>query len=324
MSEHFVKNIDIIKFKCFDNFSASGFSRVNLISGKNNVGKTAFVEAVYVNVFAKTIESFATCLYAVKFMRENINVLSNNVFSDTYLHDNVAFMEAINIYQSISNIAKISFEVLQNKGEKKYFFDINSEKYNIESNKFSFDEELTGNIEFIDNFGWSNDEIISAYSSVQKNDKETYLNQVINKFDSRIESFKVINSKPQCKVNGEYIEITEFGDGLRHLISIVSAVFASADGYLFIDEIDNGIHYTQLDEIWKIIFEVSKELNCQVFATTHSKEMIESFTRTAIKLEDKEVSYIEFGLKDNEIKTLVYDYDTLVDEIEQNHEIRGW
>ena len=96
------------------------------------------------------------------------------------------------------------------------------------------------------------------------------------------------------------------------------------DGHLFIDEIDNGIHYIQLDEIWKIIFEVSKELNCQVFATTHSKEMIESFTRSVIKQEDKEVSFIEFGLKDNEIQTLVYDYDMLVDEIEQNHEIRGW
>jgi AAA15 family ATPase/GTPase len=252
-------------------------------------------------------------------MRENINILSKNGS-----FNNIELMEATKIYKTQSNNKSASFEVLQDKGEKKYLFNLNSEENIIASNKFSFTVIRINNIKFIDNFGFSNDDIISAYSSVQKNDKENYLNNIINKFDNKIESFKVIDSKPQCNVNGKYIEITEFGDGLRHLISIACAVFQCENGYLFIDEIDNGIHYTQLDEIWKIIFEVSKELNCQVFATTHSKEMIESFTRSVINQKDKEVSFIEFGLKDNEIQTLVYDYDMLVDEIEQNHEIRGW
>jgi len=47
MSEH-IKNIEIKNFKCFDNFQAEGFGRVNLIGGKNNVGKTAFMEAVFI------------------------------------------------------------------------------------------------------------------------------------------------------------------------------------------------------------------------------------------------------------------------------------
>lgn len=318
MGEHFIKNIDIIKFKCFENFSTSGFKRVNLISGKNNVGKTAFMEAIYLNSSVDDVDTFSTALFSIKYMRENINLLTS--IDNSY----IKFIETTKKYEVISNIKKNIFEVLSHQGEKKYLFSINDENFLIESNKFIYTPKKQNHINFIDNFGFSNDNIIEVYASVQKNDKEQYLNNIINRFDSRIESFKVIDSKPQCKVNGDYIEITEFGDGLRHLISIVCSVFASENGYLFIDEIDNGIHYTQLDEIWKIIFEVSKELSCQVFATTHSKEMIESFTRTAIKLEDKEVSYIEFGLKDSEIKTLVYDYDMLVDEIEQNHEIRGW
>jgi len=319
MSKHFIKNIDIIKFKCFDNFSSSGFNRVNLISGKNNVGKTAFLEAVYINVASINVATFSSYIYAIKLMRENINILS-----DTSMHNNIKLMESIKEYNSISNRNTLHFKIIETEGKKEYLFKINTLSNLINSNTFTFKIEWNNRINFIDNFGFSNQEIVERYSSVQKNDKEQYLNQIINKFDNRIESFKVMDSKPQCKINGDYVEITEFGDGLRHLISIVCAVFASENGYLFIDEIDNGIHYTQLDEIWKIIFEVSKELNCQVLATTHSKEMIESFTRTAIELKDDEVSYIEFGLKDNEIKTLVYDYDMLVDEIEQNHEIRGW
>jgi len=320
MSEHFVKNIDIIKFKCFENFSSSGFSRVNLISGKNNVGKTAFMEAVYVNVSAENIENFAISLNNIKYMRENINILSKKG-----LVNDIEFMEATKIYKANSNNKSSSFEVLQNKGEKKYLFSIDSEENIIESNKFSFEYIKINNIKFIDNFGFSNNDIISAYSSVQKNDKEDYLNNIINKFDNKIESFKVIDSKPQCKVNGEYIEITEFGDGLRHLISIVCAVFMCKDGHLFIDEIDNGIHYIQLDEIWKIIFEVSKELNCQVFATTHSKEMIESFTRSVIKQEEKEVSFIEFGKdKQNNIKANVMSFEQLNRNINIGNKVRGW
>ena len=47
MSKQHIKNIEIKNFKCFEDFKAEGFGRVNLIGGKNNVGKTAFMEACY-------------------------------------------------------------------------------------------------------------------------------------------------------------------------------------------------------------------------------------------------------------------------------------
>jgi AAA15 family ATPase/GTPase len=318
MGKHYVKNIDIIKFKCFDNFSLSDFSRVNLIGGKNNVGKTAFMEAVCINVYSQNIEAFATAISDIKFMRENMNIL----LDDDYFDDK-KLMEATNIYKSISNISNVSFEILQNQMGQQYLFNVNSDETTIESNKFSFKTTIIDNVDFIGNFGWSDSEIVSAYSSVQKNDKEDYLNKIINKFDNRIDSFSVTDSKPLCKVNDKYVEITEFGDGLQHFISIVCAMFKCENGYLFIDKIDNSIHYTQLDKIWKIIFEVSKKLRCQIFATTNSKDMIESFTKTLIKHKDKKVSFIELGLKDNEVKALVYDHDMIVYEAEQNNFLIG-
>src|SRR5262245_29289281 len=36
-------------FRCFENIVLSGLGRVNLIAGKNNVGKTAFLEAVFLH-----------------------------------------------------------------------------------------------------------------------------------------------------------------------------------------------------------------------------------------------------------------------------------
>ncbi len=165
------------------------------------------------------------------------------------------------------------------------------------------------------------------FDVIQTKDKEKFLNDLINKFDSTIENFKIIGNEPQCKISNsnEYRKINEFGDGLKHYISIICAVFACENGQLFIDEIDNGIHYTQLEKLWEIIFTISKEVNCQVFATTHSKEMINAYAKVSQKLEDNDISFIELGKnKDNELKSITMDYERLQKEISSGNEIRGW
>ena len=42
--------IEIENFKTFDKLKIDGLKRVNLISGKNNLGKTAVLEAIRLNV----------------------------------------------------------------------------------------------------------------------------------------------------------------------------------------------------------------------------------------------------------------------------------
>ncbi|WP_445632400.1 ATPase AAA-type core domain-containing protein [Nostoc sp. DSM 114161] len=44
-----IKNIKIKNFRCFNDLKVSGFEKINLISGKNNVGKTALLEALFIN-----------------------------------------------------------------------------------------------------------------------------------------------------------------------------------------------------------------------------------------------------------------------------------
>ena len=91
------------------------------------------------------------------------------------------------------------------------------------------------------------------------------------------------------------------------------------------DEIDNGIHYTNLDKLWEIILTISKQQNVQVFATTHSKECIESYARVAKKLEEKDITYtILTKLDDGSIDAGVYTSSMLINTIEQEHEVRGW
>ena len=61
-NKHFIRNIEIKNFKCFEDFKAEGFGRVNLIGGKNNVGKTAFMEACFLFASKNTEELFGKLL----------------------------------------------------------------------------------------------------------------------------------------------------------------------------------------------------------------------------------------------------------------------
>lgn len=319
---HLLEYIEIKDFKCFKDFKAEGFKRVNLIGGKNNVGKTAFMEACWINLHSKNIKSFVFGLENINFARNNLEYIESGYSKE----DMIKNIEKNN-FNVNSNINKTIFYVNDEKGIKSYKFTINDLNEKININKFSYSSEWIKNTIHIDNFGLTNKNLKDIFESVQKKDKETILYKYINNFDSSIENFKIIGGdKPQCKIsNGEYRDINEFGDGLKHYISIICSLYACENGYLFIDEIDNGIHYTQLDRLWEIILTISKEQNVQVFATTHSKECIESYARVSKKLEEKDISFIELGRdKENELKAMVYPYDWFIDEISQNHEVRGW
>jgi AAA15 family ATPase/GTPase len=322
MSEHFLSYIEIEQFKCFSNFKAEGFKRVNLIGGKNNVGKTAFMEACYVNVHGSSIDTLITALISIKYMRENINLINNAVS----VVDAGKLLDTTKFYRACSNVDLQSYFIEEGNAKKEYCLKIghNADFHVINSREMSINIYYKSNIAFIDNFGWTDDDLIKKYKVLQLKDEEDELNIFIKEFDDSIDNFKVIGDKPQCKVAGEYLDITEFGDGLKHYISIICALYACENGYLFIDEIDNGIHYTQLDRLWELILTLSKKTNCQVFATTHSKEMLESFALVAKNLDEQDISYtILVKNKQQEIKTISLDYEAILDSIiDQGHEVR--
>ena len=56
---------------------------------------------------------------------------------------------------------------------------------------------------------------------------------------------------------------------------------------MLIDEFENGLHYSIQEEVWEKLFKLAKELDIQVFATTHSQDAIKAFSKVA--LTDKEV-----------------------------------
>jgi len=324
MDKNLLTEIEIKDFKCFKDFKADGFKRVNLIGGKNNVGKTAFMEGCFINISSNNISLMTNALSSPKHSREFLEI----GFRFLSQEEKKDFLESIYKYNSLSNINKVSFSIKEKDGIKEYFFNYNDKKSLVNINEFSYERERKTNIKFISQLGFTKFQLKQVFIAVQQKDKEEILYKYINEFDANVLNFKILGGdNPSCKVvdRDEYQSINEFGDGLKHYISIICSLYACEDGYLFIDEIDNGIHWTQLDKLWEIILKTSKEQNVQVFATTHSKECIESYARVAKKFEYKDICYIKMTrLKDGSIKAGVRDYEMLENSIEQNHEVRGW
>lgn len=331
MNEDFITEIEIKNFKCFENFKANGFKRVNLIVGKNNVGKTALMEACWIYEQNKNsrslIEAFVNMVNTLTLIKEFRHLLNDD-------HHDLPFafslLKKFNRLLIKSNNKWVKLNIETNNLEVK----VSINDFEIDAsltNSHLFEEMLSDKKNFSTNFIAScqidNDLMISLYDLIKEHRKKERLNQYINEFDPNILEFEIIKNLPKVFLASrqQFEEIAELGHGLKRYVAIISALLVCQESCLFLDEIENGIHYTQLDRLWQIILTLAEELNCQVFATTHSKECLESFYNVSKKMAYKNISIFKMTqLKNGQISASVYDYELLENSLEQNHEVRGW
>jgi AAA15 family ATPase/GTPase len=156
--------------------------------------------------------------------------------------------------------------------------------------------------------------------------------EAIQIIDEDIEDLTTYASYPNIlyvKKKGtiKYIPIKFFGDAMQKVLLYVSVIFKNADkdsSYLLIDEIENGIHYTAQKEVWQMLFKLCQHYNVQLFATTHSHEMITAFEEVCEEFEG-EGAYFEMArhAKTNQIIGIKHEIATLEYELETNTAIRG-
>jgi AAA15 family ATPase/GTPase len=71
------------------------------------------------------------------------------------------------------------------------------------------------------------------------------------------------------------------GDGIWRLLGIALSLVTTRGGVLLIDEIDTGLHYSVLVDMWRLVLETARSLDVQVFATTHSRDCYEALAAVA-------------------------------------------
>jgi len=64
------------------------------------------------------------------------------------------------------------------------------------------------------------------------------------------------------------------GDGMRRLLALSLALIQSQGGILLIDEVDTGLHYSVMGDMWHLVVRAAIDSDVQVFATTHSLDCV--------------------------------------------------
>jgi predicted ATP-dependent endonuclease of OLD family len=58
------------------------------------------------------------------------------------------------------------------------------------------------------------------------------------------------------------------------LLVLAMGVIIGKGTLLLVDEIDTGLHYSTMGEVWRVLADAAKRHDVQVFATTHSWDCV--------------------------------------------------
>lgn len=134
-------------------------------------------------------------------------------------------------------------------------------------------------------------DLISMWSSIVLTPEEDRVTYALRSLEPKIERIAALSQLPpiyspfvsmrggfQVKLSNQRtgVPIGSLGDGIWRFFALAMSLSRAQDSILVVDEIDSGLHYTSMRQLWKMVFATTKELNLQLFATTHSYDCVTS------------------------------------------------
>ena len=77
----------------------------------------------------------------------------------------------------------------------------------------------------------------------------------------------------------EPVPLGTLGEGVSRILTLALHLALTRGGFLLIDEIENGLHWSVMPKIWRFLVETALARDVQVFATTHSKDWLEGLAQ---------------------------------------------
>jgi AAA15 family ATPase/GTPase len=173
-------------------------------------------------------------------------------------------------------------------------------------------------------------ELAKDYSNFVKNNIDNFVLEGFNIIDDSIKEVTVLITGEAMlhlrRDGGKYMPLPLFGDAMNKIADFILKVVNHQNSVLLIDEIENGIHHENQEQIWHLLFKLCEKFNVQLFATSHSHEMIEAFKNLSIKDEwQKSASYFEMSRNNSAGGIIIQKMPNslLEDKINRGKPIRG-
>ena len=120
---------------------------------------------------------------------------------------------------------------------------------------------------------------------------------------------------------GRRIPLRSCGEGMNRLFGIILSLVNASGGILLVDEFDNGMHYTVQVQAWRLVFNLARELDVQVLATTHSLDCVAGFRQVAAE-EEMDGLMVRIDRLDSQMRAVAYTEEDLLVAMSQRIEVR--
>ena len=120
----------------------------------------------------------------------------------------------------------------------------------------------------------------------------------------------------------ERVPLRSLGDGALRVFGVAAALANCTDGFLLIDEAENGLHHAIQLDFWRMVLRVAHKNNVQVVATTHSFDCISGFADAAAESAEVEGRLIRLSQRDGQLMTVEYSERDLTVATERLIEVR--
>ncbi len=338
-----LRDLSVQNYRCFEDFKIDGLAGVNLFVGNNNTGKTSLLEAIYFlvsssrriafyEIIRKRIDYFCpkeTLIYDCRslfYRRQTQNIIKIETCTEEYLPFSFLFE---NGKFGISNgVNQISYVITQSK------FDIsNSLKkdllVHIYDPEETSDETQILKTLFISINKMDFNIVKLIWDTIHLTEKETKVISTLKIIEPDLDRIG-FSSSPETEAirlklkNRDYpVPLSSMGEGMSRLLTIAMSLVTSEDGVLLVDEIETGLHYEAQTDMWRLILETAKELNVQVFATTHSWDCIAAFQEALSQVEDQSIGKLfRLDKKYGKLRAVEYDAEKLDTAVRNSIEVR--
>ncbi len=362
-----IKELHIENFRCFGKSKLSGFSRINLIGGQNNAGKTAFLEALYLN----NLPQVSTLMQMRGISIESIKALPEKAWDSLFLNYNnqlkltIASFDENQVSTSLQLSRGSQQELLGiiNDSERSGKNELSDLFSNHSDSNFSLlnlsyqmgeqnipistlvaysqgiwakanrllDEINLHQIYFISAAGKASSKYLAEqYDLCYVQGHSEKVKTAFNIIDPSIQEVRTLtigqSSIYLVRANEPAMPLAVFGDAMNRVADVILKLVNHQGGILLIDEVENGIHHAHQKDLWKWLFALTAEFNVQIFATTHSLEMLTAFKEVLLETDSEEAgAYLEFArhIKTHEIISIKRDMDNLDHALERHKGVRG-
>lgn len=349
------ESIRIRNFKKFRDMELSNFNKINLISGKNNIGKTTLLEALFIHSggykpeLSIQISNFrGVTIFPSQVQRgkspwdwlfNRLDVSSPIEFhaelSDKedsvvrlQLSDRDEYKESIDLDDLQEN--GVQFKALKLQHERagavtEHHLIISGDELNIVPPSpepdihtvfSSADAQLGG------------ETTTSRYSELEIEGKEHIVLEILQMIEPKLNDINVVAIEEGPSVLYADVGLTRriplamLGGGLTKVARRVTSIGEASGGAIFIDEFENGIHHSILVDLWSSILKAANKFDTQIFATTHSYECIKAAYEAFDGHDEDVFSFYRLEETSDGIQSKYYDSDALETALKADLEVR--